>query len=230
MKSRVIDAFAVSLVLSAQLCSNIDHVELFAERQPMPAKPAWYLRIPEIIALLSKIQAPIVDRATCESLFGVRRRRAIELLQSFGGCRVGNTILLDRPQLIQRLRQLQSDPDVVRENARKQRFADELDQLRRQSAGALVKINPIPAPCRACAWAPPAGIMVSAGKLSVEFTTVEELLSRLYALAQGIAADYDAFSIALSHNQTRPRISIPAFREASFTPSNPQASDRLPGN
>ena len=50
----------------------------------MPAKAAWLQRIPEIIEVLDAWSVPVIDRATCEKLFCVRRRRAIALLQYFG--------------------------------------------------------------------------------------------------------------------------------------------------
>jgi hypothetical protein len=57
----------------------------------MPAKSSWLLRIPEILNLLSAMHNPVIDRASCEQLFGVRRRRAIELIRLFGGYTAGNT-------------------------------------------------------------------------------------------------------------------------------------------
>ena len=50
----------------------------------MPAKSSWLQRIPEIIETLSAMGVPAVDRATCERLFGVRRHRAIDLMQRSG--------------------------------------------------------------------------------------------------------------------------------------------------
>ncbi len=41
------------------------------------------------------MKMPVVDRATCERLFQVRRRRAIYLLQGFGGYVAGNTVLIE---------------------------------------------------------------------------------------------------------------------------------------
>jgi len=46
----------------------------------MPAKAAWLLHIPEIVAMLEDFDVPVVDRAVIERLFGLQRRRAIELI------------------------------------------------------------------------------------------------------------------------------------------------------
>ena len=59
----------------------------------MPAKPQWLLRIPAIREYLRGMDCPVLDRASCERLFGVRRRRAIELMHFFGGYKAGNTVL-----------------------------------------------------------------------------------------------------------------------------------------
>lgn len=55
----------------------------------MPAKPRWWLRIPEILPAIENLDAPWLDRAAIEQVFGLRRRRAIELLHVFGGFQVG---------------------------------------------------------------------------------------------------------------------------------------------
>ena len=92
----------------------------------MPAKSQWLLRIPEIVASLSELEVPVVDRAICERLFRVRRRRAIELIQHFGGYRSGNTVLVDRLALIRQLNHLNADSEVDRERRRKAETVGEI--------------------------------------------------------------------------------------------------------
>jgi hypothetical protein len=67
----------------------------------MPAKALWLLQIPEIVALLETFDVPVVDRAVIERLFGLRRRRAIELLHRFGGYQAGRTFF-GRPAIADR--------------------------------------------------------------------------------------------------------------------------------
>jgi hypothetical protein len=62
----------------------------------MPIKKTWLLRLPEIRAELTAMEVPVVDRAVFERVFGVRRRRAIQLLHHFGGFQAGRTFLVDR--------------------------------------------------------------------------------------------------------------------------------------
>ena len=76
----------------------------------MPSKSRWLLQIPSIIDQVMSLDTPVLDRAVCERIFGVRRRRAIDLMQQFGGYRAGNTILIDRLDLIRRLQSMADEP------------------------------------------------------------------------------------------------------------------------
>src|SRR4051794_21891919 len=110
----------------------------------MPAKPQWLLQIPAAIAELRAVDVPVVDRAVCERIFGVRRRRAVQLMHRFGGYQSGNTILLDRAALIRRLEELESTSEVGRERQRKARLSEKLDGLHRYRAAASVSIPVVP--------------------------------------------------------------------------------------
>src|SRR5438067_13678555 len=107
----------------------------------MPAKAAWLLKIPEIVAQLEVFDVPVVDRAIVERLFGLRRRRAIELLHRFGGYQAGRTFLVDRRLLIEHLRRLADGEEFQREVQRKERLDHAVDQLRRSQVAARVKIS-----------------------------------------------------------------------------------------
>ena len=77
----------------------------------MPAKAEWVLRLPEIRAELERIEAPVVDRSVIEGLFGLKRRRAIELMHQFGGYQAGRTFLVDRLWLLTRLSAFEGEGD-----------------------------------------------------------------------------------------------------------------------
>ena len=98
----------------------------------MPAKAPWLLHIPDIIAMLESFDVPVVDRAVIEHLFGLRRRRAIELLHRFGGYQAGRTFLVDRRVLIEHLRRLAEGEEFQVERRRKERLDQAVDQLHRQ--------------------------------------------------------------------------------------------------
>ena len=50
----------------------------------------------------------MVDREGFETMFGVGRRRAVDLMHRFGGYQSGDTILVDRVALIERLEEVGS--------------------------------------------------------------------------------------------------------------------------
>ena len=109
----------------------------------MPAKPAWLLKIPEIVTMLEAFDVPVVDRAIIERLFGLRRRQAIELLHRFGGYQAGRTFLVDRHVLLASLRRVAEGEDFERESRRKERLDGAIDRLRRYQTADRVRI-PVP--------------------------------------------------------------------------------------
>ena len=159
----------------------------------MPAKAQWLLRVPEILAELSALDVPVVDRAVCERLFRLRRRRAIDLIRGFGGYQAGRTFLLDRPKLIAQLEHIRDSPDFKMEWRRKERLAERLDAIRRLQAGERVAIAVAPETLSQRLPDLPDGVGLSPGALHILFQSPEELLSKLFALAQAIANDYAAF-------------------------------------
>ena len=168
----------------------------------MPAKSQWLFDIPGILERLRMLEVPVIDRSGCERIFGVRRRRAIELMHHFGGYQSGNTVLLDRLDLIRRLEELAASPAVEQERRRKERLSQKLDGLQRDRAAAVVvQIPVIPVPHRGL----PAGVEFASGQMTVSFSGVEELLGTLYALAQSAAGDYEGFREAAESGNSLPR-------------------------
>ncbi len=159
----------------------------------MPAKSAWFLRLPKILEEVRAIPAPVVDRTGFERLFRVRRRRAIELMHHFGGYQTGKTFIIDRPQLVAQLERALASPDYEFESHRKQRLVETIDALRRYRAAAGVSI-PVAAPPHAVSLASlPPDVHLGAGRLTVDFTAPEDLLAKLFTLAQTIAGDFEGF-------------------------------------
>src|SRR5437868_610147 len=158
----------------------------------MPTKKTWLLRLTEIREELTAMQVPVVDRAIFERLFGVRRRRAIQLLHFFNGYQSGRTFLIDRLSLIEQLVPLEASAEFAVEQRRRQRLVESLEKLRRSRAGARV-IIPVEAVSQTGAGLPP-GVQLEPGMLRVGFDDARDLLGKLYALAQAAAAAFEAFS------------------------------------
>jgi hypothetical protein len=159
----------------------------------MPAKAQWLLRVPEILQELTALEVPVVDRALCERLFRLRRRRAIDLMSCFGGYQAGRTFLIERSHLIAQLEQIRGSPDFKMEWRRKERLAERLEAIRRLQTAARVAIPVEPQVLGSRLPDLPAGIGLSPGTLHIQFRSSEDLLTKLFALAQAIANDYEAF-------------------------------------
>jgi hypothetical protein len=163
----------------------------------VPAKPLWLLHIPEIITMLECFEVPVVDRAVVERLFGLRRRRAIELLHSFGGYQAGRTFLIDRRRLIDELRRIAEGQEFQAESQRKERLESELDRFRRGREAARVRIPVEPDVFRQKVADLPAGVTLQPGHLHIEFSGAEDLLAKLYELAQAASNDFGRFQAAV---------------------------------
>src|SRR3954464_2743435 len=105
----------------------------------MPSKPVWLLHIPEILQQLEVFDVPVVDRGSIERLFGLRRRQAIELMHRFGGFQASKTFIIDRQQLIEKLRAIASGEDFQAKTERKGRLVESIEQLRRNRAARQVR-------------------------------------------------------------------------------------------
>src|ERR1017187_1517959 len=139
----------------------------------MPAKPAWLLKIPEIVTMLESFGVPVVDRAIIEHLFGLRRRQAIELLHRLGGYQTGRTFLVDRHVLVEKLRRIAAGEEFDRESRRKERLDGAIDQLRRHQAAASISIPVPPDVCNRKLKDLSAGVALAPGHLHVAFSAAE---------------------------------------------------------
>jgi hypothetical protein len=162
----------------------------------MPARSEWLLRLPEIRAELEHLEVSVVDRSVIERIFGLRRRRAIELLHEFGGYQTGRTFLLDRTGLLEALQTLESQDGYATEKRRRERLRDVVEASRDHLISTRVRI-----PVRAAAARPSLdrlapGVRLTRGLLCVEFRHPVELLEQLYDLAQALAHDFDKWEQA----------------------------------
>src|ERR1035438_1644690 len=159
----------------------------------MPAKPEWLLRLPVIRAELEHLNVPVVDRSGIERIFGLKRRRAIELMHEFGGYQAGRTFFMDRARLLEALQSLESGEDYTAEKRRWERLGDVVEASREHLILTRVEI-----PVHATAMRPSLdrlapGVLLLPGMLSIEFRHPVELLEKLYVLAHAISHDFEKF-------------------------------------
>ena len=135
---------------------------------------------------------PVVDRACFERVFGVRRRRAIQLLHQFGGYQSGRTFFIERVKLLRSLRRM-ARGDYEWELARRTKLVAEIERTKKLLPGRQVQIV-VPAEVAEQKIADlPAGVHLQPGELRIEFNGAEELLQRLFELSQAILNDYQRF-------------------------------------
>jgi hypothetical protein len=160
----------------------------------VPAKPLWYSRISEIIQTLEGLPHPFIDRATVESLLGVGRRRAQQILEPCITMRIGANGLTDRDILIAHLRGLAHSDTRHYEQRRRQKVAAKLAELekeRREQPRLLVQ-----APTQVLRQEfenLPSGVRLEPGRIIVEFAQPQQALEKLLALAMAISNDFDRF-------------------------------------
>jgi hypothetical protein len=158
----------------------------------MPPKPSWILQLPRIKKILESADTPVVDRASFEKLFGVRRRRAIQLMHHFDGYLAGRTFVVERTKLLESLRRLGRN-DYDWELTRRTKLASEIETARRLLPARKVRLMVSPdATDRRMADLPP-GVHLRAGELRIEFHGTEDLLRHLFELSQAMVNDYKKF-------------------------------------
>src|SRR6516225_6453849 len=94
----------------------------------MPDKPLWLGRLPDAIRQLENDAHDWVARPTVESLLGVGRRRAQQLLAPIAERRVGTSLVAHRSRLIAHLKRIAAREEVYYEERRRQQLWTHLSQ------------------------------------------------------------------------------------------------------
>ena len=163
------------------------------------------LHVPRIIEELRLLPLPVLDRAVIEKLFGLKRRQAIQLLHRFGGYQAGRTFLVDRQELVEQIEAIRDGETFRYEQRRRRRLVAELESVRKYLQAAAVKIPLRPQARYQIATLPP-DVDLQPGRLRVEFDGVEDLLSKLFELAQSAANDFVRFRNAVESAQNSQKV------------------------
>jgi hypothetical protein len=160
----------------------------------MPAKPAWFSKLDEIIAELQAFPRPAIDRRTLEFLLGVGPRRAQQIM---AGCiteRVGTSSLADRDLLIGHLLALAEGDSGYYERRRRNKLADTLEELRRAWLARPKVLVEAPVSVINQEFDDlPDGIELAPGRITVRFSDSRQALEKLLALAMAIGKDMERF-------------------------------------
>lgn len=177
----------------------------------MPDKPLWLTWLPEAVRELERDSDPWVDRARLESLLRIGRRRAQQLLASVASRRVGTSLLAHRDDLIPLLRRIAVGEQGYYDERRRQQLWTHLSRTRSQwlqQAPVLVEV-PNAAVRRVELHdfdGLPAGVELAPGNIVVRFSTPDEALEKLLALAMAISQNRQAFEerVAISNIPSAP--------------------------
>ena len=151
----------------------------------MPDKPSYIHRLTAILAEAKRPKPiPFFRRGDVEALFGLKRRQAINLMHTIGAVRVSNEIAVEQRDLVSWLEKRAADPARTRELARQERVIGRIVELKAESAARAVKIV-LPEPALSSDL--PAGVSLEPGRLTISFSTGEQLLERLFLIARAFA-------------------------------------------
>jgi hypothetical protein len=172
----------------------------------VPAKPAWYSKINDIIQELQALPRPFVDRATVEFLLGVGRRRAQQIMAPCVTLRVGANGLAARDALVARLRLLAEGDDGYYERQRRHKLALILAGLQKDRLERPQLL--VEAPSQVFNQELenlPEGVRLEPGRITVTFQEPREALEKLLALAMAISNDFDRFErqVCATHAESR---------------------------
>jgi hypothetical protein len=163
----------------------------------VPAQPAWFHRLEEILEELRVLEISHLDRLAVQKLFGVHERRARQIMAGLPALRVGNAVAVERHALITRLENTVVGDRFQWEMTRRARLVDDLDRTRRQLAARRVRI-PAAADVRDRSVRElGGGIDLRPGELRIEFYGAEDLAAKLFEVSQAMANDWQAFARAV---------------------------------
>ena len=172
----------------------------------MPDKPLWLDRIPTAIRQLEGMAESWVDRPALESLLGVGRRRAQQILAPIAGRRVGTSLVAHRDDVIAHLQRLAGSEAAYYEERRRKQLWDHLREVRKEwlhQPPVLVEVSE--AQIRRLTVHDfdglPEGVDLAPGSITVRFASPDEALQKLMALALAISHHRRAFDelVTLPH-------------------------------
>ena len=166
----------------------------------MPARPAWFHRLEEILQELHALEISYLDRLAVQRLFRVQERRARQIMAGLPALQVGNAVAVDRLDLIARLENTAAGGRFQWERARRARLIEDLDRTRRQLAARRVRI-PAAADVRDRSVRElSGGIELRPGELRIQFYGAEDLAAKLFEVSQAMANDWQAFARAVEQD------------------------------
>ena len=160
----------------------------------MPAQPAWFSRLDTILEALRGIESPWLDRRAVEKLFGVKPRRAQQLMSRLAAVEwFGKNAGVSRAELVRNLEALAGGTEVTVWRGKRRRAAEEIAQVQAEAAARQVEVEVAPDRLKRRMEKLPEGISLHPGLLEVRFRSIDDLWWQLGELAGAAVGDRDAF-------------------------------------
>jgi hypothetical protein len=162
----------------------------------VPAKPNYFHRLSDALALIQQLDSELVDRRTVEELLGVSKTVAWRIMRRCGAQEgPGNTLICLRKDLAAALQRLQATGEFEREERRRNRLTTYLQRLAEMGLSRRTTVA-----TQSQAWALihsrfqnlPAGISLTPKNLTIEFTSADEFLQRIGAVIFALQNDYES--------------------------------------
>jgi hypothetical protein len=162
----------------------------------MPSRPVWTLRLPDAIRQLEGLPLEHLTRHDLEKLFGVSKRQAVNLLHRLGAEPLGNALILNRVELLKRLRALAKTRAVKTDLERRDRAVT----LIRRARLSTVRVAVNPETLNAGLSGLPEGVLVEPRRIEVRYQSAQEAVARLFSLAKALVNDFESFERLVGHD------------------------------
>lgn len=127
-------------------------------------------------------------------MFGVRERRARQIMAGLPALQVGNAVAVERLALITRLEGIRAGNRFQQEISRRARLVEHLERTRQHLAARRVRIAAATDVHQRSVRELAAGIDLRAGELRIQFYGAEDLAAKLFELSQAMANDWNTFA------------------------------------
>lgn len=156
----------------------------------MPHKPYWFRDLDTITHSTRAMQEPVLSRYAIQRLFNISQTEAGRLMRRIGCVYVGHAKAVLRPHLLEWLRQVKRDGGYEMEMKRIERL-----EVKLQADKPVLFLPAAAKPVRAAVDLPE-NILLTSGRLVIQFDGAVGLLSALQSISEAAARDWPGFQQA----------------------------------
>lgn len=156
--------------------------------EPVPDKPTWCGHLADISRQLRGLPDRWVDCRILQDLLRIGPRRAQQILAPCIARQIGASGVADREEVITHLNRLTTGEATHYEHRRRRRLAERIEVFQEERRNAVLVEAPAAIVNQEMEDLP-TGVAITRGQITVSFTTSQEALEKLLALAMAISND-----------------------------------------